>query len=472
MSSAVSVPADVSTSWCDGENADSESGHQLARDGVAAFSVAMDELKQLRSLHKAIGDHLKTYAELASGADSDGDGCTGVETLLSGLAALSSALRGVLAGLSEGEREDHVRAARSYLTAIGHDGRSLTTVATLTRTTAASLGVTTLSSYLEALVEIAASITVSAQNVCILLDQLEGREAGVLDRCGETADALEQLATRVDEQRDALDQLAAAERKLADSIIEKAGALTAEGKGHLKGLVTAMQFSDRFAQRLEHFAAMTEVEDGHVARLAAAQARGIISDLEATAESVRSCMEGMNRLGRSGAALFTEGAIVSAITDGVALRMEILAPIVDDLGKTDAVIETLKEEAQHAAETAESAQESFETLESSCKAVSIASINSMLLSRQNGATRGPLSVLSNEVRDTAVRCLAALGGSQASLNSVLSQTEETHAPLIAASQDLDGAVARFQSMTEADQARLNEDPEPGSGGRCGGRRAS
>ena len=431
-------------------------GGRLAQDGVAAFAVVLDELKHLRSLHKAIGDHLRSYADLAAGGEAREEGNSGVDGLLAGLDALSEALRGVLSGLSGTERREHVLAARTYLNAIEQDGRSLKSVATLTRTTAASLGVTTLSGYLEALSETAQSIGSSARDVCSLLDQLEGREAGILDRSRDTADALSVLASRLRAEKKALESLAASERQLAERIVGKAGALSAEGKGHLKGLVTAMQFSDRFAQRLEHFAAMTKSDDGHLAHLAAAQAKGIVSDLESTAESVRTCMEGMSRLGRDGAALFTEGAIVEAITQLVTSRTEILAPIVEDLAEAEAVIGALTKEAQHAAECAEAAQESFKSLETSCKAVSIASINSMLLSRQSGSTRGSLSFLSNEVRDTAVRCLAALGGSQASLRSALSQTEEAHTPLISASQVLDDAVSRFQTETEADRARLED----------------
>jgi hypothetical protein len=165
-------------------------------------------------------------------------------------------------------------------------------------------------------------------------------------------------------------------------------------------------------------------------------------------------MSALVALGRQGASLFNEGEIADAISATVTKRSEVVDLVLTEYAKVQQTLETVQADAAFASDTAQEAAISFKTLEASSKSVAIASINSMLLSARLGHARGPLSVLSAEVRETATKCLAAVGGSQASLNAMTSSVQDMQGNLETSSAALGQTVDALAGLTEQSEKRF------------------
>lgn len=432
-------------------SADADVLRQLAAASVAAFAKVTDGLSAIREVHGAIGGDLEAFATLVA---EGGSGAGELQALEQAIRDMAEALAEAGDASARAASRVHLRTARDYLDQISGQGVALSAVASLSRTTAASLGISSLGAYLRDLTAAAGAIGDAATRVNHGLEAVTGRQSAAEGSHDRAREAIERLAPRCAERLVRLETLAQEEAGVARAIGQQAGTLAHDGRAMLKVFVTAMQFSDRLTQRLDHIRGMLDHGTGCTRRLASAQLTSCAADARRVAGEVRTAMRALADHGRRGAALFASGQIAEAIDAGLALRRETAGIVLSDVARVREAIERADAEADFIETTTRAAQQDFAALEASAKRVGIASINAMLLSARAGDTRGPLSVLAQEVRQVATRCLAAVGGSEASLNALVGDRENARETLREGHAAIDARVSAFAAVTEAEHARL------------------
>ncbi|MEE4119680.1 MAG: hypothetical protein V2I65_11745 [Paracoccaceae bacterium] len=332
----------------------------ISARGVATFAALMEELSTIRRLQTDIARALEDFAALleddADGPDADSPdgagpgGCDpavedGAETASSGMETLPdrlARLRAALSGLAEatGERAAGVdmAAARGAVSVLARCGRGLAAVATLSRTTAVSAGIRSLDDYTDALAATAAALGEAANDVLGRLDALAARAVATLEECRSAVRDLDRLGPAIEDRLADLARIGAEEQALAGEIAGEARRCGAEGRAQVKGFVSAMQFSDRMAQRLDHVAAMLAHDDPHLDRLAAAQVRGAAEAMQAVSDEVGAALDGLSRLARDGADLLTQAGVASAARATLAARAELVETALRELRPLDRLL--------------------------------------------------------------------------------------------------------------------------------------
>ncbi|KPQ08971.1 MAG: ImpA-related N-terminal [Rhodobacteraceae bacterium HLUCCA09] len=452
----------------------------ISARGVATFAALMEELSTIRRLQTDIARALEDFATLleddAEGSDGAGPGghgpgghglgghgpgaddgaetdSGGMETLPDRLARLRSALWGLAEATGARAAGVDMVAARGAVSVLARCGRSLAAVATLSRTTAVSAGIRSLDDYTDALAATAAALGEAANDVLGRLDALAARAGATLEECRTAVRDLDRLGPAIEGRLADLARIGAEEHALAGEIAGEARRCGAEGRAQLKGFVSAMQFSDRMAQQLDHVAAMLAHDDPHLDRLAAAQMRGAAEAMQAVSEEVGAALDGLSRLARDGADLLTQAGIAAAARATLAARAEMVETALRDLRPLDRLLRVAETEATHVSETAAAARANFRRLAASARDLSRLSVNATLVAARSGDARGPLSALSTEVRSVASRSLSAAADGEARLGTVAQGAEASNDAVAGAGRHLRTALDRARAEAEAGASR-------------------
>ena len=424
---------------------------ELAAEAVAAFATVMDELGRIREFHAEICGNLDQFSDLVANGNGEDDA---IETLEADVGALATALQRFSTLAVSPEAHRRLRAVRGELGTIDQCGQVLTAIASLMGTTVASLGLGNLGAFINELRKTVDDIQNSATAVTGHLDHLDERGARLLNSCNRAGFALGALPERVAAPRQRLDKLGAEERRAADAVTGRARQLTQDGRHHLKSFVSAMQFSDRLAQRLDHLSAMLGYADGHVARLAAAHAQSCSDDIACISADVRTTMGLLAELGHAGAQVFSEGELARTIAAALSARAELTQLVTEELSSVQKVVENAKAEAEYTTEMASATNASFDGLKDASKNLTLASFNSMLVSNRYSKACGPMKVLSKEVRQIASDCLGAVDRARSSIGDMTSGSEAAQQDLVTAAGALEERVGEFRGRTSAGEQRL------------------
>ncbi|MFT7311535.1 MAG: hypothetical protein ACI853_002034 [Paracoccaceae bacterium] len=426
---------------------------KLARDGVNAFSDVTESLGRVRALQMQMTQDLATFADLAA-VDDDADSDP-LNVVLTRLVAMDRAITEYCALIGAGDTRNHTMHAEKHLMTIIRNGKTLAAVSTLTRTTAASYGIQTMNLYLENLRRIAGVIHEASDGVLDQLGTLQTREVETLSSCREGGKSIGTLLPQVQARKTALSALVTDEHKAAQTISTTSQSLGQDTKTELKTFISAIQFSDRMAQRLDHMAQMLSYEDPHLRQLAAAQATSISVDITAVGAQVRATIAALSRISKRGAELFSQGAIAATIEHSLSTRAETVRVITADLSNVRRALEAARNDATLSRQTIDAAGEALLLLENGSREVANASVNSSLLAARSGEARGALATLSSEVRDTAMQCLKSVEGSKQALNALSEVSARAQDALINAGNALDASVSAYQGQIGAGRDRLD-----------------
>lgn len=423
----------------------------LARGAVTAFAAVVDEMGRIREMHREICGNLDQFADLIGSRDAD-------DALLDGLDQdvrhLGAALSRFCDLAVSPEARGRARAARVELAAIEKCSHVLTAIASLMGTTIASLGLDNLDKFIAELRQTAQNIKDSADTVTGHLVHLDDRGDQLLQRCNTAATILAEMPLRFASPRERLGQLAQDEARVATELTDRARGLTRDGHTHLKSFVTAMQFSDRLAQRLDHLATMLSQTGGGVERLAAAHARRCVDDIREVSDEVRATMKLLADLGHAGARVFSEGRLASMISETLAARAELTGFVTDELGSVQIVVETAKSEAAATTQMAVATSGSLEGLKDASKNLALASYNSMLVSNRYAQACGPMKVMSKEVRQIASDCLSSVDQTQMMIGQITHGSEEAQTDLAQSTTSLLSRTQAFKDQTKSGAQRL------------------
>lgn len=425
----------------------------LSGDALAQFGEVTDRLGTLREMQRRMSADIEAYARLV-------EACLDTN---SAFEELAEGARRTLAALDPLQDPDLTRrfsvqanGCWQYLQSISRTGRTLSAVASLSRTTAASFGVTALQAYLDDLSRISGQIRRDSQAVTDHLHDVVACRQGVQDGIRPVQRSLSTLNSDLDHFRLQLAESARRECSAAKVIVLRGTELDASGKAEIKGFVAAIQFVDRLSQRLDHLATILSHDNGHVRRLGQAQIVSISRSMRETAGRTRNGMDAIAALSEAGSALFLSGDIAETIQSGLVHRAKAAEHVDASVSVLAARMLAIREQLARAAEAHAAVEARFSDLETSSKQVATTAINSVLLVSRSGAAQGALATLSTEVRMTATRCLAAVGGCQAAMNALIELTMSAQGDVLEQSDRLSEALAGFRTETDAARGRLDD----------------
>ncbi|MCR9151247.1 MAG: hypothetical protein NXH83_13820 [Rhodobacteraceae bacterium] len=425
----------------------------VANEALVVFSEITDCLSGLRGMQVRMNEDLDAYRALV-------DACIQATAAFDELATGTAATRAALRPFHDPEEVRKVAAeaqlTRQYLQSIARTGRALSAISSLSRTTAASFGVTALNSYLDDLSMISARIQGGSQTVADHLRLVFECRKLTQNSLALVQRSLDAIATNVSAAQEELVGLEARERDAAMIMSRKGDDIKAASRQQIKGFVTAIQFADRLAQRLDHLGTILEHDDPHIRALARAQAHSISGAMRVTATQTRSCMDAIASLSEDGSRLFLAGTIADTIQESLFKRDQAAQRVAQGMNALDSNIRGTRTLIDRTMDAHEKVENHFGILAVSSKQVATTAINSVLLVSRGGPAQGALTALSAEVRLTATQCLAAVGGCQAALNVLVELTTHSQAEIVKQADCLSEAVVRFRKEIAASKTRLDE----------------
>lgn len=384
---------------------------RLSETGRTAFAGLIDTLGPIRARGSGLRERLEQIAEACAA-----DGAQEPASLKGPIGATRAAFEAVIDGDRARELRQAVFGARAHLHEIRRKGVYLHAVASMTRTTAVSMGLSTFDTYAETLRTIASALIEGAERVLARLDDVSSREAAKLAAVAGAVDLLADLEAAIDVAEGTGAVLAERAQEVYAQAQSAAAKIAGDTQADLVGLIGLIQFSDEMSQRLDHAARIAA--EPALPALLAAQIDALAEDLD------RVLTEAAGRLGRlrgladRALSQFDRSGIAGSAAGTLAQRR---AAIDLALGRSERVNRAAAAAADsaRAMETAlGEASGSFATLRENAAAVTLSAINSALLAKRSSGANGALQTLSTAVRSAATECLAALDASTEQLEAV------------------------------------------------------
>lgn len=425
----------------------------IATTVTTAFGDITAGLGEVRELLMQLVGETSAFAELAR-ADRRSEDL--LPAIRAQLVDVEAAMVDYIMRSGTADGRDPARDAAANLYVIARASRTLSSVATLTRTTAASFGINALDLYLDDLKNIAVTIGDATKDVSRrcreMVKSLEMTRAG----CQTAQLGLANISPELDRSILTSQDLSREEIRAAADVTARAEALATESKGKVKSFVSAIQFSDRIAQRIAHLESMLVGADSHVRKLAAAHAKSMSDDIAKVHGDITASMNSLAEIARTCVRFLGEGEISAAVRRGLNTRAEIGTAMNVEFERINAALVEVRRDTEQAATSTRDTQRAFDTLEGASKMVATAAINSTLHASRSGNARGALAILSQEVRETAALCLAAVGGSQAALNAITGRSANAVERVLTSGEGLNDLLVRFREDSEAGHRRLAE----------------
>ncbi|MCU0906715.1 MAG: hypothetical protein MUF73_04535 [Rhodobacteraceae bacterium] len=425
----------------------------VARAALDVFADVTDCLSTLRGMQVRLQDDLGAYGRLVAS-------CLEATSHFDALADRTAATQRALDALQDPTAVDRAaqegRQTHHYLIAIGRTGRALSAIATLSRTTAASFGITTLAAYLDSLSAIAAKMQDDSQTVTGLLQVVMTCRSQSEASAAALHRSLDAIITGVSEAQDRLHMLAAQEHEAAATVARETDALRDASHNQIKGFVTAIQFADRLAQRLDHLSAMLSYDDPHIRRLASAHLASIAAAMRDTGQHTTGCITAIAAISADGSRLLLSGHVAETIQTSIHTRRDAAERSAVGMAALDADMRLTRALIERTMDAHRKVEAHVDQLATASKEVGTTAINSVLLVPRGGAAQGALATLSAEVRRTATQCLAAVGGCKAGMNALVDLSIGRQAEVVAEADRLSAAVANLQAEVLASRDRMSD----------------
>lgn len=246
----------------------------------------------------------------------------------------------------------------------------------------------------------------------------------------------------------------------------KSGASTfvEQAHGETLKLISAFQFSDFLAQRLDHVVTMLERTEesafGAIETLAAAQISGLVKDGQDVARNLRGALMRLERAARSAGSLFQgEGRVTKDLFAAQHLALQQLQNARD---RARPAIETSTATAKEMITQVTNAGASLHTLLDISAVIDLAAVNARVKTARTGDAQASFAVLSSSVLETARGCrlvidecndaisrIAAAHG-EVVATELIDSVAELEAEIARCADNLAGAQAADTSLTQAE----------------------
>lgn len=377
----------------------------------------------------------------------------------------SGTLHGVCVGLSEHLSTAHCALNSSELSRAIGDGldavetlqlecRQLSAIASMTRVTGHSVRIDAIEDYivsLRGMIQRLALSTHSVQDGLCSISKAVRRAITELGTASSRAHAAnEDWMQGFDAPQ--IDNIGGAVRGLSEQ-------LSVTTQSNTGVLMTGIQFSDAFAQRLDHAQTILCAAEGEASLnlLAAAQIAALTGDANDMLKATRTALEKLGAVGQT--------AVQSLAGDTGERASELLAiwhAELDESNKVERLVAPALEAAMKAVKNIDAAigasRENLQALSDTALEVSLATVNAGLLAMRSGTAKSAMNVLSTTVRERAnacsdlkTRCLDSFAKidaqtQNADFNQLAAEAEQLRNLIIRADADLKLATEMFARL--------------------------
>jgi hypothetical protein len=404
---------------------------RLDADAFAPFAAEAQKRfahvgEQLGGVQRALGDMTGMLDELAALIASDDAVREPLDDTTDAMNRLLATLETWKVQVSTPSAIAASRIAGSAVDEIHSNSLIFSQIASMTAVTAGSLGATNLVDYVVSLKSTARDLKDGALAVEGRLHEIDAAQARALTGVATASDLLRQSAGVLATGQDQRAAAAAAERRTRDSIRSMAGSMRTAAHADIKTLIGAMQFSDSFAQRMDHLGQMIRtakqlaLDDpilGVVSALIAAQSHAAAADGVQTSADARGALARISRIGRESHAEFGAEKADSPARSLAAARETALQSAIVPLQVVGPAVESAQREADRIHTAVSQAGQKFTDLRKIFDAITLSAINATLLTGRNGngTARAALGFLAAAVQGSERVCQTSMTGCQRAL---------------------------------------------------------
>lgn len=408
----------------------------LRRASQARFEQLTEVLGRVhRALH-GIGDDFNRLTQLVDEASAARNGSGALRVACSSLAGQLGTAHDAISA------SDLVHAISDGLDAVEtlrRECRQLNAIASMTRVTGYSLNIDAIEDYI---VTLRGMILRLSSTTMAVQDGLTSIGTAVRQATGQLGLAASCARMAIESQRQEqaapdMGQICGLAGTLAERLRDSTQSNTAV-------LMTGIQFSDAFAQRLEHIETILSAAETEpsAAALAAAQISALAMDASEMLTGTRAALEQLGSVGQSAAESLAGDTGQQAAQLLAGWRAEL-----DDGHQIERLVAPALEGAMAAVTNIDSvvtdARDNLETLSATALEVSLATVNAGLLARRSGSAKSAMDVLSTTVRERADACKELNSRCRSSFGRIESHTRTADfSQLVAEADQLSALITR------------------------------
>lgn len=428
---------------------------EIRRDCVAAFAGVSERLGDVRLGLEGVGKQVSSLADLLSSVAAGGETRGTIDAACKALADALDASREVL---ERGTVMRAIRAAIESLESIARQAKHLTAISSITCVAARSTGAESLGDYVISLRQMINDLAEAVSELNHGLGTIRGAYASLLDDIGAAGRVVEHATPRTEPAGSPGTSSESDRERLESQISAGARSLAEAARLETASLVTAIQFSDSLAQRLEHVEQILGASAGcePAARgLAAAQLTALAEDAAETLDTLADVLARLAEAGANAAETFSarEGMQVEA------LLTERRGDLAAGSAMQDRIVPAL-DAAQKGATRIQAqidkARAGYNRLTETAAGVNLSAINATLLTARGGAARAAMAVLSEAVRGSARDCADQTDKCRAAMAILEEAVQDAGFPALAeAAQAVRDTIERCAGALEAAEGDLS-----------------
>jgi hypothetical protein len=434
--------------------------HAAAEVSAAVPDMAAPAFARLIDVMGPIRDSGMRIAEFL------GETAAGATTGQHDLAGAAQLARSALGPLADEEtmasRLSQATQARSVLDALRSRSVALRAIASLSKLTARSMGSDRFEDYTENLSRKSSDLGETATRVKETLGSVTDHIASAGTAAQDAIASLDILLEAVANQAQPPVPTGSGSDDVR-ALAEAAIAIRDKLKADVNGLVSLMQFSDAYAQRMEHIE--TLAGQPALSAITRAQLGALAADTREAIAETQDRIARLSALAREAAGQFREDGMAADALRRASMHHAALDTAVRQAASVSRAANVVREGAEVLQGSMHVAREALAALQDQSEDIGLSAINSLLLARGDERTSKAMSNLAAAVGEHARSTSAELDeckrlmerlteGSETMASSIVTQAEALETILSAASRDLQAENIRAEGRRAGESSAL------------------
>lgn len=343
------------------------------------------------------------------------------------------------------------RKARSVLEALRSRSVALRAISSLSKLTARSMGSDRFDGYTENLDQKSSDLGETAERVRRTLGSVTDHISSAGQAAKEAMRALDILLKAIAEQPDAPPPPPGVHGGETQALAAAASALQDRLRAELNGLVSLMQFSDSYRQRMEHVEALAA--QAPLAAIARAQIEALADDTEAAIAETGTRIAQLTELAREAAGHFRDDGMAADALRRAKVNHAALDTAVRQAASVSRAANVVREGAEVLHHSMQVARTALSSLQDQSEDIGLSAINSLLLARGDELTSKTMSNLASAVGEHARRTSAELAECKRLMERLTEGSDTIASSIVTHANALDSILANAQRDLEAEDVR-------------------
>jgi hypothetical protein len=413
----------------------------MSETAVPGLARLIDVMGPIRDSGTRIAEFLgETAMGLATGQHDLGGAARQARSALTPLACADT----MAARLSQANQ------ARSVLESLRGRAVALRAIASLSKLTARSMGSDRFDDYTENLGNRSTDLGKTAERVRETLSEVTDHISSAGIAAQDAVDALDVLLGAIADRSDAPPSPEAQGARLT-GLADAARALRDRLWSDLNGLVSLMQFSDAFRQRMEHVE--TLARRAELSAITRAQLEALAADTQAAILETQDRVGRLSALATEAAGHFHEDGMAADALREASLQHAALDTAVQQAASVSRAANVVREGAEVLQRSMQVAREALSTLQDQSEDIGLSAINSLLLARGDERTSRAMSNLAAAVGEHARNTSAELATCKSLMEQLTTGSDTMATAVVAHAEALEGILDGARRDLQAEDAR-------------------